>query len=314
MFNGLSAQIAPSHVPSAYENANSLIGHGAGSVLALPWHLYLSYPFTNNRVVANLTPSLLSRNVISGDNVEAGGVETQSTSLESKYLSELYSRGSTLKNFGTLIEPLGIQYVVLSKTVDWPAYLWLTHQADLKLILNTPSLEVWKNLAYENIGQSHVALTVVSSLTDALNKVNDSGSAIGLVSPRVAREARSLATSSNSSSTTSTTNSRSGDTVRMISPVAFHIDPGSPGWVEVDEPYQVGWSINGVSALPTTEGSMLFHVGTDGGNVVFTPWRSARLGYLISGGAFISIFLALSIERIRRGRKRARVRVLAPED
>jgi hypothetical protein len=311
MFNGLSAQIAPSHVPSPYLHANALMGTGPGNVLALPWHLYLSYPFTNNRVVANLTPSLLNRNVISGDNVEAGGIETQSTSLESKYLSALYSRGSTLKHFGALIAPLGVEYIVLSKTVDWPAYLWLTRQVDLKRILNTPSLEVWKNLAYENIGQTHVNLTVVSSLTDALNKVKNSGSAIGLVSPRVAQKSK-LITAASHSSSTSTAQAKSGDTVSMISPVAFHIDSGSPGWVEVDEPYQVGWSIDGVSALPTTEGSMLVHVGSGGGNLVFTPWRSARLGYIISGGAFIVIFLTLCLERIRRGRTRSRVRAPAP--
>jgi hypothetical protein len=302
MFNGLTAQIAPSHVPSAYQHANVLMGNGSGSVLALPWHLYLSYPFTNDRVVANLAPSLLKRNVISGDNVESGGIETQSTSHESKYLSALYSRGSTLKHFGALVAPLGIQYIVLSKTVDWPAYLWLSHQGDLTRILNTPSLEVWKNLAYEDIGQTHVNLTVVSSLTDALNKVNETGSAIGLVSPRVAQKSKSITAASNASSA-STTNAQSGDTVSMISPVAFHIDAGSPGWVEVDEPYQVGWSINGVPALPTSEGSMVIHVGRDGGNLVFTPWRSARVGYIISGGAFTVIFLSLCIERVRRRRR-----------
>jgi hypothetical protein len=307
MFNGLSGQIAPSHVPSAYQKANDLMGNGTGNVLALPWHLYLSYPFTNNRVVANLTPSLFSRNVISGDNVEAGGIETQSTSLESKYLAELYERGSTLKHFGALIAPLGVKYVVLSKTVDWPAYLWLTHQSDLKKILNTSSLEVWKNLAYDDIGQSHVTLSAVSSLRDEVKHVTNSASALGLVSPRVAREAKSLATTSSSS-----TNSKSGDAVQMISPVAFHIDPGTPGWVEVDEPYQVGWSINGVAALPSAEGSMLVHVGTDGGNVVFTPWRSARLGYIISGGAFVVIVLSLNTESVRR--RRSRVRVPAPSD
>jgi hypothetical protein len=97
----------------------------------------------------------------------------------------------------------------------------------------------------------------------------------------------------------------------MVSPVAFHIDAGSPGWVEIDEPYQVGWSLNGVAALPSAEGSMVVHVGADGGNVVFTPWRSARLGYIISGGAFLLIVLALNLENVRR-RARARVREPAP--
>jgi hypothetical protein len=306
IFNGLSAQIAPSHDPGAYQRANDVMGDGAGNVLALPWHLYLSYPFTNNRVVANLTPSLLNRNVISGDNVQAGGIETQSTSLESKYLEQLYARGSTLKHFGALIAPLGIKYVVLSKTVDWPAYLWLSRQSDLKMIFNTSSLEVWKNLSYNKIGQSDVTLRAVSSLSDAVNDVRNSASAFGLVSPRVAREASSLVAPSK---TSSATNSKSGDTVRMVSPVAFHIASGLPGWVEVDEPYQVGWSLNGVPALPSAQGSMLVHVGADGGNVVFTPWRSARLGYIISGGVFILIVFSLNIERVRR---RARSRVTEP--
>ena len=309
MFNGLSAQIAPSHVPSSYERANELMGTGAGSVLALPWHLYLSYPFTNNRVIANLTPSLLQRTVISGDNVEAGGIETQSTSLESKYLASLYSRGSSLKHFGALVAPLGVEYVALSKTVDWPAYLWLTHQRDLKLVFDTSSLEVWRNLAYDNIGQSHVTLTTVTSVTDAVNEVTNEATATGLVTPRIAREARALGATSPSPNA-----SRSGDAVHMVSPVAFHIDPGSPGWVEVDEPYQVGWSINGVAALPTAEGSMVVHVGAHGGNLVFTPWRSARLGYIISGGAFLLILLSLNIERVRRIRARTRVREPAPLD
>jgi hypothetical protein len=91
----------------------------------------------------------------------------------------------------------------------------------------------------------------------------------------------------------------------MVSPVAFHIGSGSPGWVEVDEPYQVGWSINGVAALPSAQGSMLVHVGATGGNLVFTPWRSARLGYIISGGAFIVIVLALNVELVRRRRRRS---------
>ncbi len=305
IFNGLSAQIAPSHVPSSYQKANVLMGDGAGSVLALPWHLYLSYPFTNDRVVANLTPSLFDRDVISGDNVEAGGVETQSTSLESKYLAALYARGSTLTHFGALIAPLGVKYVVLSKTVDWPAYLWLTRQSDLKRVFNSSSLEVWKNLAYDNIGQSHVTLSAVASLNDAVKEVHNASSSFGLVSPRVAREARSR------SSSTSSTDATSGDSVTMVSPVAFHIDPGSPGWVEIDEPYQVGWSLNGVAALPSAEGSMLVHVGSHGGDVVFTPWRSARLGYLVSGGAFLMIVLALNVERVRR-RLRPRVRAPAP--
>ncbi len=301
MFDGLSAQIAPSQIPSGYARANALMGDGAGAVLALPWHLYLSYRFTENRVVANLTPSLFRRNVIAGDNLEAGGVATQSTSLESKYLSALYARGSTLTHFGALIAPLGVQYVVLSKTVDWPAYLWLARQADLKPILNTAALEVWKNLAYENIGQSRVTLRVVSSLREEMNAVHAAGSAFGLISRATARRIPSLALIPQSSSATTAVRSRHA--VHMISPVAFRINGGSPGWVEVDAPYQVGWTLDGVAAVPSAQGSMLVHVGIRGGTLVFTPWRSARLGYLLSGGTFLVIVVVLNGKRFPRRRR-----------
>ena len=45
------------------------MGNGQGRALYLPWHLYMAYPFTGGRVVANLGPTSFRRPVISGDNV-----------------------------------------------------------------------------------------------------------------------------------------------------------------------------------------------------------------------------------------------------
>ena len=78
IFDGLSGQIASSPLPRAYGQADALMGTGAGNVLVLPWHIYMEYSFTDGRVVANVGPTSFRRNVISGDNVEADDVETQS--------------------------------------------------------------------------------------------------------------------------------------------------------------------------------------------------------------------------------------------
>ena len=80
--------------------------------------------------------------------------------------------------------------------------------------------------------------------------------------------------------------------VRQLSAVAFRIAVSAPGWVAVSVPYAEGWSLNGIAALPTIEGSIIVHVGRGGGVLVYTPWRSARWGYAISGSAFV-LFLAL---------------------
>jgi len=152
IFDGLAGQIAPSTIPTAYTQANRLMGDGPGRVLYLPWHLYESQPFTQDRVVATPGPSLFSRTVLAGDNVQIGPVQTQSTSLRSAYIERLLAEGPTLSAFGTAVAPLGVEWIVLAKTVNWQDDLWLTHQADLRKVLDDPTLDLFRNLAYHGVG------------------------------------------------------------------------------------------------------------------------------------------------------------------
>lgn len=80
IFDGLAGQIAPSHMPSSWQAADRFMGDGPGQILFVPWHLYLAFPFTDGRVIANPAPTSFRRSAISGDNVEAGGIESTSTS------------------------------------------------------------------------------------------------------------------------------------------------------------------------------------------------------------------------------------------
>jgi len=140
----------------------------------------MEYPFTNGRVVANVAPTSFERNVISGDNVEANDIETQSTSPRSAYLQELFANGTKFSEFGALVAPLGVKYVVLAKAVDWSSYSWLKDQKDLKLVLNNSSLEVWLNLAYVGVGDRVKKLTSVSSFSGLLTlaKFNELGAGL----------------------------------------------------------------------------------------------------------------------------------------
>ena len=153
IFDGLAGQIGPSHFPSSWETADRTIGDGPGQVLFLPWHLYMSFPFTDERVIANPAPTSFRRSVISGDNAEVGSVYTSSTSPRSTYLEHLFAQGPQIHRFGSFVAPLGVQYVVLAKTVDWHTYSWLSAQRDLRLVMDTPSLDVWRNTAYAGVGQ-----------------------------------------------------------------------------------------------------------------------------------------------------------------
>jgi hypothetical protein len=81
-------------------------------------------------------------------------VESTSTSPRSQYLERLFSERGVRGDFGHLVTPLGVQYVVLAKTADWKAYEWLNNQGDLKRLMNTSTLEVWSNRVYDGVGDS----------------------------------------------------------------------------------------------------------------------------------------------------------------
>jgi hypothetical protein len=297
IFDGLAGQITKSPLPLAYQQANTLMGDGVGEILYLPWHIYMEYPFTNGRVIDNVAPTSFSRSVISGDDVEAGGVETQSTSPRSAYLQDLYARGTDLSDFGTLVAPLGVKYVVLAKAVDWASFSWLAKQKDLKLVFNDSSLEVWRNEAYGGVGERVAKLTSVSGLAGVLTLAKSNELGDGAV---VARRTSLSASASALKSSTSSLVSATSHEVQQLSPVVYRIAPGKPGWVEVDTTYQRGWSLDGVSAIQSAEGTVLVHAGAGGGILRFTPWAMVRLGYIVSVGIFVIFALIIFIDRRRR--------------
>lgn len=165
IFDGLAGQIGPSTVPAGYRQADRLMGDGPGRILYLPWHLYESQPFTGGRVVANVGASFFRRSAITGQNVQVGLVQTQSTSQTGAYLTHLYSIAEGLRDFGADVAALGVKYVVLAKTADWRSDLWLGHQSDLHLVFGDASLLVWKNFAYHGPGQRSGAARPVRQLS-----------------------------------------------------------------------------------------------------------------------------------------------------
>ncbi len=152
IFGGLAGQLSPSTLPHAYVRADRIVGRGDGQVLVLPWHLYESVPFAGERTIANLGPSLFTRPVISPDDVQLRGVETQTTTPRSHYVADLVDGEYSKSHFGAQVAPLGIEYIALQKVVNWVSYGWLAHESDLRVALDTSSLEVWRNLDYRGVG------------------------------------------------------------------------------------------------------------------------------------------------------------------
>jgi hypothetical protein len=250
IFSGLDGQIAPSRLPAAWDRTQVITAHRSGALLFLPWEEYLSFPFTEDRVIANPAPTAFDGEVISGTNVELEGLASDSTSPRSAFIERVLGEHGAAGPMGSLVAPLGVQYIALAKTVDWRNYLWLSAQPTLRLILDSPSLELWENLAYTGIGH------------------------------------------------------RGSEAVSRLSPVAYRIPPGAPGWVTVAIPYQLGWSLNGAPTRPTGEGTVSVWAGSAGGVLRFEPWRLVVVGDVISvallGGFAFSLVISRSMAWRRR--------------
>jgi hypothetical protein len=116
-------------------------------VLFLPWHLYMDFKWIENsdKRIANPAPSFFNKTIISGDNIEAGGIYSQSPNKISKYIELLISEHEKIKNIGKLLSPLNIKYIILTKEVDWNNYFWLKEQEDLEIIKETENFIIFLN-------------------------------------------------------------------------------------------------------------------------------------------------------------------------
>ena len=300
IFNGLDGQIKAVHVPASYEQANRLLGKGPGEVLALPWHQYLSFPFTG-RVIANPVPTLFDRNVIAGDDVELPGVATTSTSRRSAFLEFVYAHGSETQRFGSLVAPLGIQFVVLSKTVDWLNYGWLDHQRDLTKILDTSDLAVYRNTEPVDLGHrvtSTVTLPDWGALVALSNTTDLTSTAV-----TVAHAAPGPVTVPSPPPALLPTGGAAEGArrrVRVASPVRLHVPAGDEGLVAVAEPYDAAWRAAGRPPLELAQGGMAFSVGPGATDIHFTHWPLTLLGYGITGLAIVVLAGSAVVTRRRR--------------
>lgn len=267
---GLGGGVRPVEFPSSWERAQTAMGEGQGKILFLPWHQYLSFPFTG-RVIANPAPAYFSRDVISGDNVELPRLRSSSTSRRSRYLESLYVRGPSICNFGELVSPLGVEYVILAKTVDSGNYAWLARQSDLSRLPSDKDLIVYRNLRWHGVGT-----------------VGDGGFV-----PPMSR-APCLPPSDESRAILAP--------VRQISPVAFSTRHRGRADLAIAEPFDAGWMVRGASGRPTAQGTVGFSGVRGPITVRFGPWRAVRVGFVVSGvGAGVLVAMSMLAGQRRRG-------------
>lgn len=272
IFWGIHGQVETSQIPASWNTTARLTKGASGKTLVLPWHQYLSFPFTGKRIIANPGKAFFPGDVITGDNVEIANVYTTANSHRSKYLTWLASHGQETRRFGSLLAPLGVQYVVIYKTFVTGNTSWINHQKDLKVVYEGKSIEILKNLAFAGISQ------FVSG-------------------PPEGNTFQRLLTYSNTGARTHSEMHNAQDQHTKIGRTTISFQSPLSNWLHVALPYQPGWTYKSHEAIESSDGTMTFKINSRNGNITYQPWRFILIGYLLS--LFTNITAMLIFRRQR---------------
>lgn len=145
---GFNRQVKATPYPSDwYETDQFLVNRAPqpsncnDKILFLPWHMYMSFNWAG-KIIANPAATFFSCPIISGTNMEWGGIYDNSQDPDGAVIATWLA----LKGQGGLpaISGNAPRYIILAKEVDFNSYLWLNKVSYLSLIKETPTLFVYE--------------------------------------------------------------------------------------------------------------------------------------------------------------------------
>jgi hypothetical protein len=278
---GLGGTVQASRYPRSWYAADRLMGDGTASVLFLPWHQYQPFAFTDQRAVSTPAAAFFRRPVISSDAVELGAVRTSSPSRRTAYLDRLIAAGGH-GNLGRLVAPLGVDYVVLARDREADAYGWLDRQRDLRPVLRSPELDLYR---VEAPGTGRVVAARKGGYQEvvALAERGQLGSEAVLVD----------------GPTQGSLPSAAHGALRRVGSTRWRVEPGEPGWVVLPEEWSPGWRTAAGPVRATVAGTIAVRAGAGTVTVEYVPWRWLRLGIAASSLAF-AVLVAGGVVEHRR--------------
>jgi len=157
LLGGYGGQVATTEYPEGWAEAERATAGCDGALLVTPWHMYLDLAWVPNREPRVTNPAKLyfSCPAFTPDNLEVGGIATQSPDPVSRYVSYwlndralAHGNPGGIRTFGNLLAPLNVQYVLVLKEADWqPLNAALAAQRDLRLVLENREVALYENTA-----------------------------------------------------------------------------------------------------------------------------------------------------------------------
>jgi hypothetical protein len=257
MFNGFHGQLTPTDYPEEWYSANSYLMNDSEDfdILFFPWHQYMTFSWTGRRI-ANPAGIFFDKNTIAGENMEVGGIYSHSTTPNQHYIQYLLEHKHNITNFGELVTPLNVKYVVLAKEVDFREYDFLYAQEDLVLVIENEKIALFKNKNDVSRIRTVNGLKEVSDWGDIVrisreSNVNDYGFILG---DAALSNEDAISLPHEELNYTSFT------------PLCYHFETG-PSYIVYTSPNHEanGWTMSNSNSMETAGLTVLFKRGEDQG-------------------------------------------------
>jgi len=145
---GSWGQLKATDYPKEWYEVNDYLNQDKDdfNVLFLPWHQYMDYSWLPNTFKRLACPAhqFFDKPIIRPDNIEAVEKYSDSTNPTSKYV-EFLLHNTNVSNWGELLAPLNVKYVLLVHEVDYTSYNFLYQQKDLTVDFEREGLTLFRN-------------------------------------------------------------------------------------------------------------------------------------------------------------------------
>lgn len=296
---GLWGQMPSTNYPADWTKVRAMIDEDKSdfNILVLPWHMYLEFPWLQNRSkrLANPASNFFSQPTLTGDNLEIEGSSSNSSNPVSAYVEAILKQGNEVRDMGKLIAPLNARYIVLFKAADVNTYNYLATQKDLERVFDGPTIAL-----YRNTYSTARAYTV-----NAVSRLKDLAECKRVYSTKKPLEYLFVLDSTQTQDVPPTLSQhKSSDLpkIQIENPVKYLIKTQEDGYLVFSLPQRSirnGWEFNGKPPIAMNLGmAPTFAVDAGSGTIKFSRFYSREL--LMYGIAAIGLVACAVI--YRRGR------------
>jgi len=290
IFDGFHGQLKTTDYPKDWYAVNDYLKEDKQdfNILFMPWHLYMDFKWlpTPQKRIGNPAIIFFDKPVIQGENMEAGTVYSSSLNPVTGYIEFLLGKKDKIENFGELVAPLNVKYIILTKEVDYGQYDFLYEQRDVELVRDTENLVVFRNMHPVSRFYEADGVVTIKDWEDLLeiSKTRDLTS-FAIVAGNETNIEASKGQALN---------------YTIESPVKYLLAQPSKRYIVFSQRYSEDWKLEGKTPFANFGVTNAYDTSDIKGNTLYYErFNIYLIGYVISGIAFIFLMILYFNEKIR---------------